>query len=74
VHKADNLPPSCAIVMKSWNLNFLEPYGLLWACNRTALPLLSSITNVTFVFQFSAVSHMSQKEQWPSVDSDVKLC
>jgi len=27
VRKADNLPPSCAIVTKSGNLNFLEPYG-----------------------------------------------
>jgi len=25
--KADNLPPSCAVVMKSGNLNFLEPSG-----------------------------------------------
>jgi len=27
VRKADNLPPSCAGVMKSRNLNFLEPSG-----------------------------------------------
>jgi len=39
VHKADNLPPSCAIVTKSGNLNFLEPSGLVQACNRTALPI-----------------------------------
>jgi len=32
------LPPSCAIVMKSGNLNFLEPSGPLQACNGTALP------------------------------------
>ena len=25
--KADNLPPSCAVVTKSGNLNFLEPSG-----------------------------------------------
>jgi len=31
------LPPSCAIVMKSGNLNFLEPSGPLQACNGTAL-------------------------------------
>ena len=37
--KADNLPPSCAIVTKSGNLNFLEPSGHLGACNETALPL-----------------------------------
>jgi len=27
VRKADNLPPSCAVVTKSGNLNFLEPSG-----------------------------------------------
>ena len=31
------LPPSC-VVMKSGNLNFLEPSGPLQACNGTALP------------------------------------
>ena len=35
-----NLPPSLAVVMKSGNLNFLEPSGPLQACNGTALPLL----------------------------------
>jgi hypothetical protein len=33
------LPPSCAVVKKSGNLNFLEPSGPLQACNGTALPL-----------------------------------
>ena len=33
------LPPSCAVVMKSGNLNFLEPSGPLQACNGNALPL-----------------------------------
>ena len=33
------LLPSCAVVMKSGNLNFLEPSGPLKACNGTALPL-----------------------------------
>jgi len=32
------LPPSCAVVMKSGNLIFLEPSGPLQACNGTALP------------------------------------
>jgi len=32
-------PPSCAVVMKSGNLNFLEVSGPLQACNGTALPL-----------------------------------
>ena len=33
------LPPSCAVTMKSVNLNFLEPSGPPQACNETALPL-----------------------------------
>jgi len=36
------LPPSCAIVMKSGNLNFLEPPGPLQACNGTTLPFMTS--------------------------------
>jgi len=39
VNKADNLPPSCAVVTKSGNLDFLEPSGPLQAYNGTALPL-----------------------------------
>ena len=37
------LPPPCAVVMKSGNLNFLEPSGPLQACNGTdfTLPLLT---------------------------------
>ena len=30
---------SCAVIMKSGNLNFLEPSGLFQACNGNALPL-----------------------------------
>ena len=43
MRKADNLPLSCVVVMKSGNLNFLEPSGTLQACNGTALPLLSEL-------------------------------
>ena len=39
MRKADNLPPSCAVVTKSGSLNFLEPSGPVQACNETALPL-----------------------------------
>jgi len=39
VRKADNLPPSCAVVTKSGKLNYLEPSGPVQACNVTALPL-----------------------------------
>jgi hypothetical protein len=41
------LPPSCAIVMKSGKLNFLEPSGPLQACNGTALPLFTKVHAVT---------------------------
>jgi hypothetical protein len=36
--KLTTLPPTCAVVVKSGNLNFLEPSGPLQACNGTALP------------------------------------
>ena len=39
MRKADNLPPSRAVVTKSGNLNFLEPSGPVQAYNGTALPL-----------------------------------
>jgi len=39
VRKADNLPPSCAVVTKSGNLKFLEPSGPVQASNGTVLPL-----------------------------------
>jgi len=39
VHKADNLPPSCAVVTKSGNLHFVEPSGPFRACKGTDLPL-----------------------------------
>ena len=39
VCKADKLPPSCAVVTKSRDLNFLELSGHPRACNGTALPL-----------------------------------
>ena len=40
--KADNLPPSCAVVTKSGSLNFLKPSGPVQAGNGTALPFFSS--------------------------------
>ena len=43
VLKADNLPPFCAVVIKSGNLKFLELSGPLQACNGTALPFLSTL-------------------------------
>ena len=39
------LPPSCAVVMKSGNLNFLVPSGPLQACNGTDLPYFTYRTS-----------------------------
>jgi hypothetical protein len=39
------LPPSCAVVTRYGNLNFLEPSGPVQACNRTALPLRLSTSS-----------------------------
>ena len=47
------LLPPCAAVMKSENLNFLEPSGPLQACNGTDLPLLYSFVSLIFI-NFSA--------------------
>jgi len=38
-----SLPPSYAVIMRSGNLKFLEPSGLLQACNGTALPFITRI-------------------------------
>jgi hypothetical protein len=37
------LSPSCAVVMKSGDLNFLEPSEQLQVCNGTALPFYKYI-------------------------------
>ena len=50
------LPPSCAFVMKSGNLNFLEPSGPLQACNGTALP-------------FNNLQHVWKVQRWRSYSS-----
>ena len=39
MRKADNLPPSCAVVTKSGNLYFLESSRPVQACNGSALTL-----------------------------------
>ena len=47
-----NLPPSCAVVMKSGNLNFLEPSGPLQACNGTALRFYLPSRNVLEIIKY----------------------
>ena len=52
MRKADNLPPSCDVVTKSGNLNFLEPSGPLQACNGTALAFFYYVA-VPFVVNYN---------------------
>jgi len=46
------LPPSCAIVMKSGNLNFLETFGPLQASNGTASPIYIYIYICILIYIF----------------------
>ena len=48
MRKADNLTTILAVVMKSRNLNFLEPSGPLQACNGAALPL-PFLTSIRYI-------------------------
>jgi len=43
------LPPSCAFVMKTGNLNFLEPSGSIQACNGTALTFFLLFVGGNFI-------------------------
>ena len=48
---------SCAFVMKSGNLNFLEPSGPLQVCNGTDLPL-QHCTLMVFVVRQAKYPHL----------------
>ena len=67
-----NLPPSCAVVTKSWNLNFLEPSGQLQACKRFALLFddlhLATLTAVS-LYCLHKVSTLHQTWKAPCVMS-----
>ena len=61
------LPPSCTVVMKSGNLNFLEPSGPLQACNGTALSffyLFWDFTKINLIA--SPFCHFTQRRLLPS--------
>ena len=54
------LPPSCAVVMKSGNLNFLEPSGSVQGCNGTDLLFfifLTCINRLGFVVDITVPIH-----------------
>jgi len=62
------LPPSCAVVMKSGNLNFLEPSGSLQACNGTDLPF------PFFQYKEKSVLYSDRKHsQWRLGNLDIGL-
>jgi len=61
VRKTDNLPPSCDVVTKSGNLNFLEPFRPVQACNATALPYLLPWLSWTFSFAYSEATWQVQE-------------
>jgi len=63
------LSPSCAVVMKSGNLNFLEPSGPLQACNGTALPLPLHVS--TFLCHHQGVLSLCTNVNLP--DDDIKM-
>jgi hypothetical protein len=63
VRKADNLTPSCAVVMKFGSLNFLESSRPVQACNGTALPLPLTGT----VIQRNTVWVMTEMEAWAAI-------
>ena len=63
------LPPSCAVVMKSENLNFLVPFGPLQAGNGTALPLPSvrgAINGTRRISESTAGFQMTRPALWYS--------
>ena len=53
MRKADNLPPSCAVVTKSGNLNFLRNLwacpGLEWDCFTFYLYTIQSVSGVQII-------------------------
>jgi hypothetical protein len=51
------LPPSCAVVMKSGNLNFLEPSGPHQACNWTAYCCNLKNFKFFYIIVFNHISH-----------------
>jgi hypothetical protein len=58
------LPPFCAAVMKSGNLNFLEPCGPLQACDGTALPLLAEVSCYQLLGHLTLIYSLPGYKPW----------
>ena len=76
MHKADKLPPSCAVVTKSGSLNFLlETSGPVQACNGTDLPFIRRIRSLlsTAVEEGDGIAHIKGSPD-SSVGIVTRLC
>ena len=66
------LPPSCAVVMKSGNLDFLEPSGPLQACNGTAAAaaalLENQMCNLQSLYNACKTGSLSKRNDTESVN------
>jgi len=56
-----NLPPSCAVVTKFGDLNFLENSGPLRFCNGTDLPLPLLVLRQDYVLEYLVVNRIVVK-------------
>jgi len=65
VRKVCNLPPSCSVVTKAGNFNFLEPSGPVQACNGTALPYQISATfNASLQYPIQNTAQRTNSGDW----------
>ena len=69
-----NLPPSCAVVMKSGNLKFLELSGALQAYNRTALPLFPAACFGSLHLSHLQAEYYLLKRVVYTIDNSVVYC
>jgi len=85
VCEAETLPTSCDVVMKSGNLNFLEPSGPFQACNGTDLPSffynkvvgICVTENVIYIRYFDFLKPGNNERGYLSItrlDLDVMTC
>jgi hypothetical protein len=63
------LPPSCAVVMKSGNLNFLEPSGPLQVCNGAVFFIVKGVVDVQ-----SGGGRSAPNTSTPTMYSDTQMC
>ena len=68
------LPPSCAVVTKSGNLNFLDPFGPVQACNGTDLPLHLSSGHCVNVQKFEDMCTVFEAKKDPRTNSFLEHC